>query len=271
MFGVLTRLCLMFGILGIAAPATADHAWGNYHWENASTPVKLTVINSTTYNWDGYVSVAISDWSQSTVLNLSEDGTGSTSNRVRRRCKGPNGSIRICNLEYGFNGWLGIAGISVDTNGHILSGYTKLNDSYFNSSYYNGPDWKQSVACQELGHNVGLGHQDEDFNNFALESCMDYQDPPWLWPNTHDYQLLGAIYGHTHSGGPDPVEEDDGCNAPPGRGCNKSDVPQSNADIGWGASLGRREHSETFMRIDPDGTRHITHVLWVDDAQDHDH
>jgi hypothetical protein len=28
-------------------------------------------------------------------------------------------------------------------------------------------------------------------------------------------------------------------------------------------SLGRRGQSETFMRIDPDGTRHITHVLWV--------
>ncbi len=250
----------------LAASASAEHQWGNYHWESASTPFDITVINSTTDDWDSYVSIAIDDWSLSTVLNMVEDPEGSTSSRVRRQCKGPNGKVRICNLAYGFNGWLGIAGISVDTNGHIISGYTKLNDSYFNSAPYNDAAWKQSVACQELGHNAGLGHQDENFNNISLFSCMDYQDPPTIWPNTHDYEELAAIYGHIHeSGGTDPIEEGGGCNAPPGKGCNKSDVPTSNGDIGWGASLGRRGHSETFIRIDPNGTRHITHVLWVSD------
>jgi hypothetical protein len=142
-----------FAILGfvvLAASASAEHQWGNYHWESASTPFDLTVINSTTDDWDPYVSIALDDWSLSTVLNMVEDPEGSTSSRVRRQCKGPNGKVRICNLAYGFNGWLGIAGISVDTNGHIISGYTKLNDSYFNNAPYNDAAWKQSVTCQEL-------------------------------------------------------------------------------------------------------------------------
>jgi hypothetical protein len=28
-------------------------------------------------------------------------------------------------------------------------------------------------------------------------------------------------------------------------------------------SLGRRGNAETFIRIDPDGTRHVTHVTWA--------
>lgn len=250
---------LAVGVI-VCATSSADHAWSDYHWARSSNPLELTVINSTTSDWDPYVSVALSDWNQSSVLNIGEDVNGSTSNRDRRKCDGPNGGIRICNLEYGNNGWLGIAGISVGSDGHITSGYTKLNDSYFNTAYYNKPDWKQSVTCQELGHDFGLGHQDEDFNNISLESCMDYQDPPFESPNAHDYEQLAEIYAHTDggSGGGGGT-----CNAPPGKGCNKNGAAPGQADIGWGMSLGRRGQQETFIRISPDGTQHITFVTWA--------
>ena len=80
----------------------------------------------------------------------------------------------------------------MDGNGHITQGYTKLNDTYFNTSYYDMPSWKQSVTCQELGHNIGLDHQGgSDYNNAPNNSCMDYQDPPpYESPNTHDYDQL---------------------------------------------------------------------------------
>lgn len=278
---------LALGVLSallVFANATAwgDHSWGPYHWARTTNSFDLTIINSTTNEWDPYVTQAIShpvelDWSRSAVLSMVEDTSGSTANRVRRQCKGGNGKVRICNLEYGFTGWLGIAGISVDTNGHITTGYTKLNDSYFNADYYNNDSWKQSVTCQELGHNVGLGHQDENFGNQSLFSCMDYQDPPYEYPNAHDFNQLEGIYAHldtydSYDGASEvPVDGggDGGCNSPPGKGCNKSDLPESNRDIGWGVSVGRSGNSETFMRIDPDGTRHITHVLWVDDEHDH--
>jgi hypothetical protein len=244
----------------------AEHSWNTYHWARQASSFDLTLINSTTGDWDIYVGVAVSDWSQSEVVNLIEDTTGSTSSRVRRRCKGGTGKVRICNLAYGQNGWLGIAGISIDANDHITTGYTKLNDTYFSWNYYNTDAWKQSVTCQELGHDLGLGHQDEDFNNQSLLSCMDYQDPPYEYPNTHDYDELESIYGHADSydsydtGG--SGGDGGGCNAPPGKGCNKA-RPTNNRDIGWGASLGRRAQQETFMRTDPDGTRHITFVTWA--------
>ena len=178
--------------------------------------------------------------------------------------------IRICNLAYGKNGWVGLAGISIDAGGHIFTGYTKLNDTYFSLDFYNNDPWKQSVICQELGHDVGLDHQDEDFYNTSLNSCMDYSYTPSLWPNSHDFQQLEKIYGHTDSYDSYADTADDGggggggCNAPKGKGCNKAGVGQSNSNSEWGISLGRRGAHETFIRIDPDGTRHVTFVTWVD-------
>ncbi len=270
---------IVFALALLTSTSYADNSWGPYHWARTATsiPFNLTVVNSTTIDWDGFVSQSIYDWSNplapsSTNLTMVEDTTGDTSKKTRRRCKGPSGQLRICNLAYGPNGWLGIAGISVDADNHITTGYTKLNDTYFALDFYNNPEWKQSVTCQELGHNIGLHHQDEDFYNTALETCMDYQITPWPNPDEHDFEQLDTIYGHTDSynsfssGGSDPDGGDPdgggGCKGK-GKGCKKSGVGNNNGDIGWGMSLGRRGQLETFIRIDPDGTRHITHVIWA--------
>lgn len=258
----------------LSAPLFADHAWGPYHWARTTSSFDLIVVNSTTSDWDPYVPPATTLWSNSGVLNMTLDPTGSKSNKTRRQCRAPAGQVRICNLEYGYNGWLGVAGIYIDSNGHIEKGYTKLNDTYFSSSYYNKDDWKHSVTCQELGHNVGLDHQDENFNNQSLFSCMDYQDPPYEYPNAHDYQQLELIYGHrdgydsydigssSSSGG---ETNNDGCNSPPGKGCNKGQDANSGSagDVGWGMSLGRRGQTEKFVRTKPDGSQIVTFVMWA--------
>ena len=93
------------------------------------------------------------------------------------------------------------------------------------------------------------------------------QDPPYEFPNGHDYEQLEIIYGHTDSynsytggstgGGSEP------CNAPPGKGCNKAGAPQDPPGNAWGISLGRKGQKEKFLRVDRDGTRHITFVTWV--------
>jgi len=256
----------------LATSVRGDHAWGPYHWARTTRTFTLTVVDSTTSGWQSYVSAALADWSRSGIVGFDLLG-GSTSTRDRRQCRPPAGQVRICNLEYGFTGWLGVAGITVDSEGHILSGYTKLNDTYFGAGYYNNGDWRQSVACQELGHDLGLDHQDEDFDNVALGTCMDYQDPPSLFPNAHDYEQLVTIYEHMDpydsyvtEGAPAAGGGSGGgaCSAPPGKGCNKATVGQSNAPNGWGISLGRRGAKETFIRIEPDGTRHLTHVTWAE-------
>jgi len=81
--------------------------------------------------------------------------------------------VEVCNAAYGTNGWLGVAQIWVSRR-HIVQGTTKVNDTYFSTGKYNTPAWRQMVMCQEVGHTFGLVHQDENFNNTNLGTCMDY-------------------------------------------------------------------------------------------------
>jgi hypothetical protein len=263
-------LCVgAFAATVLGSSLSADHQWSNYHWARTTNEFTLTVVNSLTSDWDVYAADAAADWSRSTVLDITQNLNGSTADRERRRCSGPAGQVRICNMTFGFNGWLGIAGISVDTDGHIFTGYVKMNDTYFATSFYNTFEWKQSVVCQELGHVLGLDHQDEDFDNEPLDSCMDYRDPPYPFPDGHDYEQLEDIYAHLDTFNSYVTDGGGGgggggtCNAPPGKGCNKAGAPQGERPGEWGISLGRRGARERFLRIDPDGTRHITFVVWA--------
>ena len=272
----LSAASIVFALALLTSTTNADNWWGTYHWARTTGSFDLTVVNSTTSDWDGYVSQSISDWSSpiapwTTYLTMVEDPNGGTSKKTRRQCKAPDGQVRICNLAYGQTGWLGVAGIYIDAADHIVKAYTKLNDTYFAWDFYNNDAWKQSVTCQELGHNIGLSHNDADFYNEPTGTCMDYSSDPELnqHPNDHDYEQLEIIYGHIDgydsylSGtSDDPDGGTEPCNAPPGKGCNKSGVG-NNGDSGFGMSLSRRGQVETFIRIGPDGTRLVTFVTWA--------
>jgi hypothetical protein len=191
---------LFAAVVGMTAtPAQADHSWGYYHWARSGA-VSVNVYDSVTSTWDGHLSTANNDWNKSQYLDNSVVSSD-TSNRTRRRCAAPDGAVRACNYEYGNTGWLGVAGISV-SGGHITRAYTKVNDTYFNSPPYNTSAWRQLVMCQEIGHDWGLDHQDENFNNANLGTCMDYTNDPSTnqHPNQHDYEQLEIIYSHNDGG-----------------------------------------------------------------------
>lgn len=199
----------VFAVAVFPSMLFANHSWGGYHWARTSNPFTLKLHDNVTSNWEPYLSVAVSDWNRSTILDYSVQWQSPLSNV--RRCASASGVVEICNTTYGNNGWLGIAGISI-SGLHITKGYTKLNDTYFNTSTYNTPAWRQMVTCQEIAHDFGLGHQDETFNNANLGSCMDYTndpdggaggasstDPSNEHPNQHDYAQIETIYTHLDS------------------------------------------------------------------------
>lgn len=195
---------LAFGVaLGLFAaglPAAASHSWGNYHWARTSNPFTLKLGDNVTSAWDAYLVEARNDWNPSSVLDLTIVA-GQAGNV--KTCKTTAGRVEVCNAKYGFNGWLGVAGISV-SGGHITAAYVKLNDSYFNQSTYNKPEWRRLVMCQEVAHAFGLDHQDENFNNTNLGTCMDYTNTPLgppsnEHPNAHDFDQIETIYAHTDS------------------------------------------------------------------------
>ncbi len=180
--------------------ADANHSWGGYHWARTANPFTLKLGDSVSGAWDSYLLAASVDWSTSNILDATVV-PGKT--RSAKTCKPIAGRVETCNSTYGSNGWLGIAQIWASGT-HITQGVVKMNDTYFNTTTYNKPSWKQFVMCQEVGHVFGLDHQDEAFANPNLGTCMDYTNDPArndgvgdnLRPNTHDYEEIATIYGH---------------------------------------------------------------------------
>lgn len=237
--------------------ALADHSWNNYHWARTTSPFILQVIDSVSTDWQSEFDTALSQWSLSDKLNL-QVGSANDSNRIRKRCPMAKGQIRVCNNSYGFNGWLGLATIGLDSNGHIDRGSAKMNESY--ASYWSIEGEKNHVVCQEVGHLFGLGHTSED--GTSQGTCMDYSsDINSQWPNAHDYEQLLAQYGHldsydSYDGGSTDGGGSSGCKAPPGKGCNAkvAEIPP----MGIRVVKGKRHEIWVASRVD--GGLWIHHV-----------
>ncbi len=255
--GVLTTLILAGG----SGSSWADHDWSTYHWARTANPIPLQVVDSVDPDWQYEFDMALYEWNLSSVLNMSV-GSADDAGRIRKQCKMQAGQIRVCNASYGFNGWLGLATIGIDSNKHIDQGSAKVNDSY--SFYWADPNEKRHVMCQEIGHLFGLGHTSEDGS--SQQTCMDYSsDPNSIAPNSHDYQMLDAIYAHldsyntyddgSSSGGGSGGDKP--CN-PKKPGCTGFDLPQG---VPPGAvRIHRGPHEETWVKGRPDGGLWIFHV-----------
>jgi hypothetical protein len=247
------------------APAQANHSWGKYHWDRTSNPFTLQVGDNVSSAWDSYLNEAISDWNPSTVLDLNKAAGRTTG----ENCAPTSGRIEVCNAAHGQNGWLGIAQIWIARGSHIAQGTAEMNDTYFNQAQYDTPAWRRLVMCQEIAHDFGLDHQDENFNNGNLGSCMDYTSDPDgppsnEHPNAHDFGQLEAIYGHldggAKKGGGKPA------NGVPGRGGTAG--PNNPAD--FGRPVGPKDgkgRNIVFERDLPNGLKLVTHVTWT--IEDH--
>lgn len=245
----------------VAGAAFASHSWGPYHWARQSNPFTLKLGDNVTSAWDSYLATTSSDWTQSTVLNTTIVA-GQAGNA--RRCRPTAGRVEVCNTTYGNNGWLGIAGISITGGEHITQGYVKLNDTYFNTATYNKPAWRNLVMCQEVGHTLGLSHNDEDFNT-TNGTCMDYSnDPnPNQHPDQHDYDQLEAIYAHL-----------DSTTTVKSAARVDASIPAAMRDIefegirqfGRLVSVSKDGHRTTFEADFGHGNKVVTHVFWIFDV-----
>ena len=190
---------LLLAVAAFANIASATHAWGPYHWARTSNPFTLKLGDNVSSTWDAYLATTASDWSLSDVLDTTVVG-----GQAKGSCRPTAGRVEVCAKAYGATGWLGLAQIWINPSNHITQGTAKMNDTYFNTATYNTPGWRSLVMCQEVGHPLGLGHQDEDFNNPPItpHTCMDYFVPGTdeiVHPNQHDYDELALIYAHLDS------------------------------------------------------------------------
>jgi len=181
---MLSRTAVILAILAATLFATvtiasADHAWNGYHWSSDKlSPTVVSKTSSSLYN----VPAAVSEWAGL--------GTPITPTLVGGR----KGDIAV---SEGFSPfWLGLARVFVE-GGHITSAEVKLNTRLLKSY---GPAVADHVLCQELGHVLGLDHnRDGAIGGSPDDSCMNDQGHlgEYTSPNSHDVELLNAIYSHS--------------------------------------------------------------------------
>jgi hypothetical protein len=250
-----------------ARPAQASHSWSNYHWSRTSNPLVLRLGDSVNSSWDGYLHTASAMWNSPVggfppVVSTQVVYSG----RDPRTCRPVSTRTEVCNATYGQVGWLGLAQIGI-SRGHIAHGVAKMNDTYFNQAQYNTPSWRQLVMCQEVAHTFGLGHQDENFNNANLGSCMDYTrapdgggtyGPSNVAPNAHDFQQLFTIYG----GHLDLLAVASSLAAAESPSSARSG---GNSPREWGIPTARDPDGfpNHYVRTHGNGDQTLTHVFWV--------
>lgn len=266
---IFKRLALLVSVglafAGITTGAQASHAWGDYHWARTTPQFTLKLGNNlTSSDWRGHLSQTSSDWNSGRSPVLTSVVAGSSN----KRCSMVAGTAQVCNGTYGKNGWLGLASINVTGGVHITQGSAKMNDTYFNTAFYNNPNERLHVMCQEVAHTFGLGHQSEDGS--SQNSCMDYfsntganaTSTTSTKPNAHDFDMLKSIYSHLDStttvasfGG---VTE-----AQASKDADISDDPNSWGHLVRQSANGR---SSVYERHNMNGSKTITHVFWTLEA-----
>ena len=243
----------------LASVVFASHAWGTYHWARTANPLTLKLGDNVSPVWDASLAGASSDWSSSTILDtlvVPGNTNAIKGKNTPKNCLPTSGRVELCNSKYGRNGWLGVASIWA-SGSHITQGTVKLNDTYFNTAKYNTPAWRNLVLCQEVGHTFGLDHQDEDFANAPLGTCMDYtSDPtPNQHPNAHDYEMLETIYAHLDA----TTTAFAKATLPQAAGTDVSD------DADWGKIIRKSKDgkSSLYERDLGNGQKLFTFVVWA--------
>ena len=176
------RIALLFVVAFLAGTAVqlyAYHQWGCYHWAwpTATKTLDLGYAYGTLYtnrDYQGAFEAARDVWNTAPPLHVFQVTSGNQLTWYAKR--------------YGFNGWLGLATIYI--NGCIIGKATsKLNDSYLRSSAYT-PTNINHVACQEVGHTFGLGH-----DRTRTDTCMnDTILSAGAQISAHDKDQIASMY-----------------------------------------------------------------------------
>lgn len=198
---------LLLGAATIAVPASAvtTPSWNGYKWARTGQ-LNIRVGDNVSRIWDPYLDKAMDQWSAARNINfVSAKGL-----RVATplSCNPVYGGIQACSANYGATGWLGYTNIWT-SRGFIVQATVRLNDYYFAQPTYNNSAWRSMAVCHELGHTLGLDHNNAVRTDANTGSCMDYSNDPSgkngknvtrsnLAPGSVDFTALNGIYARTN-------------------------------------------------------------------------
>src|SRR5437763_1325578 len=108
--------CLAVLLVGTINVAMATHSWGGYHWARTTPQFTLKLGDNMSADWKPYLSKASSDWNSPSNWNWNGAQpllTAIATGQSNRNCRMVSGTTQVCNANYGFNGWLGLASINI--------------------------------------------------------------------------------------------------------------------------------------------------------------
>ncbi|MBI5139421.1 hypothetical protein HZA26_02310 [Candidatus Nomurabacteria bacterium] len=270
-------------LVGFGTEASANHSMNGYHWPRVSNPFTIYVTDNVDGSWDSYLTSALNDWSSSSVLDMQvgagftvgvlknkkntknlRNGTNtmSTTPSITKTCDPVMGKVIVCNDVYSGN-WMGTTMVWVTgPENHITQATIRLNDTYFSMPMYDTADWRNLTMCHELGHTLGLDHQDVDWYNTNLGTCLDYGMDPSTnrRPNFHDYEQLDITYSH--------LDAISGVGIVSGVGVLRLGSNSSvniNDSSSWGKGIEKDKNGKysLFEKDLGEGNKVLTHVFWA--------
>lgn len=200
---------LVGAIVLLPSIASASHSWNvaagiPYHWQKyGPEPSGALILDKTNGSWPSYVASAASTWNNGTTTVDFFRYVGSDCGLL------PDGYATVCNADYtdscgGYVDWVGCTdplGVNSQT-GHWVKAQVRFDDNVPGFTWTDAK--RQEVACHELGHVLGLLH---DQPTGCLESVATGN---YTTPAAHDYEQANANHNHTDCVPPCPqrAEED---------------------------------------------------------------
>jgi hypothetical protein len=185
---VLLAVCTLATLPAVAA---ADHVWfvDSYaaHWASTTEPAQIDLgDNLDDPVWDSQRFDPSLAWSASPLAS-GQLGL-SPFLRVNTQAGGlASNEVEMYDGFYGEDGWIGQATLdSIDPEGHIRDATVQLNRSYSLSERE-----KHAAIVHEVGHTLGLAHQE---GTVMCPFLCGIEDPV-----AHDYEMLTIVNSHTDS------------------------------------------------------------------------
>jgi hypothetical protein len=173
----------------VLAPRASAVSWQDgppdgTRWQSGNVVVVTHILKGFARD----LNAAVADWNTSDVVHLTVV-KGSNDASTRSACSFVPGDVVLC-MSRGASGDENDAGwteTQTDDAGYTTAVRIWVSASFVKNSSHNV---RESLACHELGHAIGLVHRDGN-------SCMNADSWP-VHPDSFDFDTLDALYAGTY-------------------------------------------------------------------------